>query len=374
MERRGTNGWGFAALRPFEHELDYLRCETRISESLDCHIFGAYHSMILHTRAMTTGAHVIHNNHPFAIGKIVGAHNGVVYNHEVLKTKYGRDFAVDSMHIFAHLDENRPVDDISTYGALEWYNIDNPHRINLVRIHEGSLEVVRLSYGGQFIGVAWASQMTPLKESARMAGFGVSSYQEPAPNQTYFAENGQLWELEKGIHKFGPRASKATCNVGTTGFYGGYEGYQYEGYRGNKDTRVVAIVPKTLTAVWADMKPIVAYHRFQGVEHIQCCASCGVYYQELEAPNCYFCGVRTDYETISTALEQYSPAEPYMIQMLRQGAFTPPLNKRTSKKYAGLLEEMLVASEANDLTASDATTVEAVEILNDEVPVQLPLV
>jgi hypothetical protein len=109
-------------------------------------------SIMGHTRFATTGAVKAGNTHPFIIGNIVGMHNGTLSNHTQLQRAYGRDFRVDSMHLFAHIDEGHDLEDIQGYGTVAYIHRDKPGEILLGTFNNGDLTVVYTA-----LGAIWAS-------------------------------------------------------------------------------------------------------------------------------------------------------------------------------------------------------------------------
>ena len=113
-ERRGGDSWGvYIPDKGFKRGLDNAVCMplTEMAKA---------NTVMCHTRKATSGAKTKKNAHPFEIGDIIGAHNGIISNHDELNKKYSRDFDVDSMHLFAHLNEGKSFDDIRGYGAIEY--------------------------------------------------------------------------------------------------------------------------------------------------------------------------------------------------------------------------------------------------------------
>lgn len=133
-------------------------------------VMGPYTSMFAHTRYATQGAKTVANAHPFQIGRVTGAHNGIVYNHEELSLVYDRDFEVDSMHLVAHLDAGLPMSDIEGYGALVWVQSDKPTRIFLSRMLQGDLSVRGVGTPDNVTGVVWSSDEDHLKDALAAAG------------------------------------------------------------------------------------------------------------------------------------------------------------------------------------------------------------
>jgi hypothetical protein len=134
----------------------------------------------LHTRHATHGSVIAENSHPFEIGDIVGAHNGVLSNHIELNTKHGRGFAVDSMHIFQHILDGLPLTDIQGYGAIEYFR-DGAFFVGCC--NGGALEVALTS-----IGVVWASTSEAIECACGQAGVELKHF--------YKVEQGKMYRIE----------------------------------------------------------------------------------------------------------------------------------------------------------------------------------
>lgn len=188
-DKRGGHSWGVTAIDGERYKVERgLGC---LSER-PFYMLQA-HTLMCHTRYATHGEKVIANAHPFEIGSICGAHNGIFQNHYSLNTKYGRRFDVDSMHAFAHLDEGLPFDDIEGYGSLEWFERANPSRIFLCQMRMGELTVAGLGTHPNPYGVVWSSSEDHLKDALRAAGIKRYFQYKVNRERVFYVEGGKLF-------------------------------------------------------------------------------------------------------------------------------------------------------------------------------------
>jgi hypothetical protein len=149
-----------------------------------------YQTLFAHTRSASLGEVTIKNAHPFKLGKILGAHNGYVYNHEELAAKYSRNFPVDSMHLFAHLNENRSFTEVVARGAIEWIKIDDPKTIYLSKLFAGELAVYGIGTEDNVEGIVWSSSYKHLLKALFCAGINEHFRYEVRRGRVYSVNNG----------------------------------------------------------------------------------------------------------------------------------------------------------------------------------------
>lgn len=166
---RGGTSWGVCVLKDGEPEI--IKGMGAISKGMPKLKYLSQNSILMaHTRFPTAGKPKIKNAHPFQEGRIIGAHNGVIQNHKHLNKKYKRSFSVDSMHIFAHINEEKSLNELHGYGTIEWIDTKFPHEINLCKLtRESYLAVGTVMYKNTEQGVIWSSVEEHLENACNLA-------------------------------------------------------------------------------------------------------------------------------------------------------------------------------------------------------------
>ncbi len=106
-----------------------------------------------HTRFATKGAICKANQHPFRIGKIVGAHNGVVSNLWELEHDSNQDLDVDSQYLIWYLNHTGTIGPASGSLNVSYWDQEDPNRVRLLRWNN-PLHFAELTTGGY----VWSSQ------------------------------------------------------------------------------------------------------------------------------------------------------------------------------------------------------------------------
>lgn len=217
-DTRGGDSWGFYNGTHLAHGIGDI--SNAAYQMIDSPI------MMAHTRKATTGAITTENAHPFDIGSIIGAHNGIITNHSELNSKHKRNYQVDSMHIFGHLDQDLPLSEIHGYGAIEYVKKDDKRRIYLAKVsYGGDLAIFGIGKGPKnYLGVVWSSSDTHVKAALRASGLPHFEF-EVKPHQLYYVENGMFYLEGDRKHELG------TMSYGTaTNYSGSGRGYYHHGH------------------------------------------------------------------------------------------------------------------------------------------------
>lgn len=178
---RGGDSWGYWS--PDSEKIE--KGIGMFSEHVAAQTLAEHEALIGHTRFATVGDVTVNNAHPFKWRGVTGAHNGAVYNSFELDSDHpAREFDVDSMHLIAHLGENRPLSELRGYGAVVYTSVNEPGAIFMGRFCGGELAVA--SVGG---GVVWSSSREHLKLACRVAGL---------PFEPYGVKEGRLYMARDG--------------------------------------------------------------------------------------------------------------------------------------------------------------------------------
>lgn len=166
-----------------------------------------------HVRLATQGEITTRNAHPFQIGSVVGAHNGIIMNHEEVCEKINKSVEVDSEVIFGLINRKESIQEALDliYGdyAISWVK-DNPHTINL--LHEKGRPLYT-AYWKKARCLFWASTFQILSESLREAGLQIKVSHLPI-DVVHSFDTREFWK------EANPETEKVVSNAG------GYWGYK----------------------------------------------------------------------------------------------------------------------------------------------------
>lgn len=233
-DNRGGKSWGWAALPTANRQ------QVLIDKGLGLIVgeasnMATHSSLMGHTRQPTTGAVVAENSHPFEIGGLVGAHNGMVHNYEELEKKYPerKAFRVDSQHIFAHLAEGKDMKELECYGVIEWVETTHPDTFLLCKMTaSGDLDIVQTKHG-----IVWSSNESHLLFSIRAAGMEIIKRYSVKTGEVVAVQAGKLWDLERKIEVSTYSRSSYSCTNGGSTSGGGMYGFGASNEEWNERSR-----------------------------------------------------------------------------------------------------------------------------------------
>lgn len=210
---RGGHSWGFCADGKIQRGLGDITPHTKH--------FHKKRRLLAHTRYASTGKVTVKNAHPFHIDKVIGAHNGVIMNHEAMNRRYQLDFQVDSQHIFYHLAHNLDFDELEGWGAIEWFYTTRPERIYLCKLtSNAALGIARCTRVAN--GIVWSSDQNHLTAALKAAAIEFELIQVD-PMSVYFVEKAEVYiasdwklKLEDASLWRRPATFHWSCLAGTT--------------------------------------------------------------------------------------------------------------------------------------------------------------
>lgn len=184
-DERGGHSWGWYAPEP-----DKLVKATGLM-GFHARVMSSHRLAMGHTRFATIGAHTVENAHPFRFGKVVGAHNGSIWNHQRVAAEHGWDHSVDSMTLVRAVAEGKEVSKLSGYGTLEYFNAEESGLLLSKMTGGADLSVVKTKYG-----VVWSSDSEHLTIALRAAGLTADTWYKLDVGEVVRALDGKLFETK----------------------------------------------------------------------------------------------------------------------------------------------------------------------------------
>ena len=164
----------------------------------------------------------------------LGVHNGGISNHGEMSRKYKEKLEVDSMWIFWHLANHKPLDELEGYGAVAFFENGVP----MLAKFGGQLSIYQL---GTDDGIIFSSDEDHIKKALISWGYtiGAKNYA-----QKYDVDDRVLYSYKDGIliktqDKFDVSSSGSRWNKHTKSFANTttYPNYQHHTDRSYFDKR-----------------------------------------------------------------------------------------------------------------------------------------
>lgn len=225
---RGDHAWGWYGIDSAPHATIVSGTRARgvgafpLSQAEDA---AAHQTTMGHTRWATHGAVETENSHPFLVehangGRLVGMHNGVIWNHESLNRELGRIFPVDSLHALHALMGGEAEQAVCRgYGTLVWIELDGiggvaPRPGVRLATWNGDLAVATGSFG-----VVWSSTPRALATALRAARLRADWVGGVDPRVVHMAHEGRFMATEERIAFAGRTGATAGPSWQDFGFH-----------------------------------------------------------------------------------------------------------------------------------------------------------
>jgi|TARA_R100000093_G_scaffold35863_1_gene18923 glucosamine 6-phosphate synthetase-like amidotransferase/phosphosugar isomerase protein len=149
-----------------------------------------------HVRFATTGGITEQNAHPFVKGSVIGAHNGIIYNHSEIAKKIDKTVQVDSEVIFGLLNKKEKYQEVFDLlegdYALSW--IDEDYKTLHLMHEEG--KPLHVAYWKKARCLFWASTKGILETALRQAGLVINTNNLPT-DIVYEFDTDKFWKKAK---------------------------------------------------------------------------------------------------------------------------------------------------------------------------------
>lgn len=191
MEDRGKDSWGDS------DGINIFKSMGKITETWAPIEKQNMEPLIYHTRMPSVGATNLDNAHPHKVQNennfIIGIHNGTLSNNTSLNTEHNRQFSVDSLHIFQHLLENKPTEDLIGSAVVAYIKDGNPKELYLARSNSWALHVCKLDTGE----IVFCSEKPPIEQAACLNGIGITSWYTVKEHKLHTIKDGTFYVLDK---------------------------------------------------------------------------------------------------------------------------------------------------------------------------------
>lgn len=204
-ENRGKHSCGFTdtyIIRRMVDTPDKFICEDIFKKK--------YKQFIGHTRHATVGdKDDIENVHPFQFKKVIGVHNGTIYNHKELQKTEETSFTVDSKALYYLINKyglKRTLPKLEGKLALAYYDILGKDHdkwvLNLFRFDRP----LHIGYKGE--ALFYASEEDYLKS------IGCENIEKIPENVIYQIRQGKIISTSKVAKKYQPKEHVIESSIG----------------------------------------------------------------------------------------------------------------------------------------------------------------
>ena len=180
-----------------------------------------------HVRFATTGIVTEQNAHPFVKGSVIGAHNGIIYNHSEIAKKIDKNVQVDSEVIFGLLNKKEKYQEVFDLlegdYALSW--IDEDYKTLHLMHEEG--RPLHIAYWKKARCLFWASTKEILDTALKQAGLVINTSDLPT-DTVYEFNTAEFWKDWKA----NTVEVETNANWSYAHYYGAgsYKGASYSNY------------------------------------------------------------------------------------------------------------------------------------------------